>query len=151
MRLGFVKDKNCKLIRKWVQDGEEGKDPNVLYQVDAMFGDYTWTDEEHMEEARDALLERMFTLIRNLAKMDEFWIVKTVDDMWNDFQNSILSDFHKLNREEWLGYQSQEAKDGKRTVGVKIEFPQMLGYHKWEDADKLRKQVEKCGDHLNNG
>lgn len=132
MRLGYIKDENGKLVRKWVKQGEEGKDPDVLYQVATQFGEYLWTDEEHMEEAKKALLESMFDCIRNLAKIDKFWIVKHVD------KNDPLST---------LGC-PMDNKDNAATVAWKISFPQMEGYFKWDEAEKLKKQLEECGGHL---
>lgn len=144
MRIGYIKDENGKLVRKFVKEDEVGKDPDVLFLVSAHLGDYTYADEDNIEEAKAALLENMFNAIRELAKNDKFWIVKTVDDRWNDFQNSVLSEMHKMTREEWLGHQYQEVKDGKLTIGCRIDFPEMEGYYTWEEAERLQKQYDAC-------
>lgn len=144
MRLGYIKDENGNLVRKFIKEDDLGKDPNVLYHVSAEFGDYLWADEEHMDETKSALLEKMFDKIRNAAKIDKFWIVKTADDMWDDFQNSVLSQMHNLSKEEWFELQTQELKDGKCTVACKISLPQLEGYHEWEEAENIRKQLGEC-------
>ena len=146
MRLGYIKDENGKLVRKWVNEGEEGKDPEVLYQVTSQFGDYIWTDDEHMDEAKDVLLERMIDTIRNLAKLDEFWSVKREADFRHDAQDhpSLVMQ-PSLSVEDFV---PQEAKDGKCTVAWKIELPQFGGYYEWNEAEKIRKQLDECCAHL---
>ena len=141
-RVGFVKDENGNLKHKLVAIGEEGKDPNILYQVGGPFGDDCWTDAEHMDEAKAAMLEKMIDTIRNLAKIDEFWIVKTEDDLWDEFKDSI--NLQKLSKEEWCALRAQEGIDGKCALGWKIEAPHLDGYYKWEEAEKLREKLEKC-------
>lgn len=143
-RLGFVKDENGNLKRKLVAIGEEWKDPNVLYQVGGPFGDCYWTDAEHMDEAKAAMLEKMIDAIRNLAKIDAFWIVKTEDDLWDEFKDSSINQMRKLSKEEWCELRAQEGIDGKCALCWKIEAPQLDGYYKWEEAEKLREQLEKC-------
>lgn len=134
MRIGYIKDENGKLVRKWVKEGEEGKDPDVLYQVTSQFGDYIWTDDEHMAEAKAALLEQMLDTIRELAKLDEFWIVKREVNFRHDAQdNPVVEEFVP-----------QEAKDGKCILAWKISFPQLDGYYKWDEAEKLSKQLQEC-------
>ena len=145
MRLGYIKDENGNLVRKWIKNGEEGKDPAVLYQVASQFGDCTWTDDEHMEEAKKALLEQMIDTIRKLAKFDEFWIVKTLDDFKNDAKNHPVREMQGLSVEEFV---PQEAKEGKCTLARKIDFPQFQGYYKWDEAEKLRKQLSECCEYF---
>ena len=140
MRLGYIKDENGKLVRKWIKEGEEGKDPNVLYQVHSQFGDYIWTDEEHMDEAKGAFLEQMINTIRQLAKIDQFWIVKREDDFRHDAQDHPAREIQGLSVEEFV---PQEAKDGKCTLGWKIGFPQLDGYYQWDEAEKLRNQLDE--------
>lgn len=145
MRVGYIKDESGKLVRKWVKAGEEGENPDVLYQVASQFGDYIWTDEEHMDEAKDALLEKMLNTIRNLAKLDAFWIVKTAENYRKDAQNSPLCVAQGISVEEYI---PQQAKEGKCTVALKLEFPQFNGFYKWNEAEKLRKQLDACCGHL---
>lgn len=136
MRLGYVKDENGELIRKFIRDGED--DSEVLYRVVADFGDYLWTDEEHMEEAKEALLEHLFDAIRNLAKNDRFWLVK------------IRSDFEKDEAESFgLYLVPQYAKEGKFTLGWRFHLPQMEDYYKRDEADEIQKQLDACMEHLN--
>ena len=135
MRLGYVKDDNGKLVRKWFREGDD--DSDFLFHVVAEFGDYLWTDDEHMEEAKDALLEKMFSKIRKLAKLDEFWIVKR------------LSDFERAEAEAMSATGSlfpvpHEAKDGKCALSWRFHIPQMEGYYKRDEADQRQKQLEEC-------
>ncbi len=141
MRLGFIKDESGKLVRKWVKEGEEGKDPDVLHQVSSLFGDYIWTDEEHMEDAKEELLEGLFNAIRELAKNDKFWIVKREADWRNDAQNDPVREIQQLSVEEWI---PQAAKEGKATVAWKIMFPTYDGYYTWEEAEQLQKELDAC-------
>ena len=141
MRLGYIKDESGNLVRKWVKDGDEGKDPNVLYHVASQFGDYTWTDDEHMKEAKDALLEQMINTIRKLAEMDEFWIVKRYDDFLNAAQDHPAREIAGLSVEVFI---PQEAKEGKCTLAWKINFPQFGGYYKWDEAEKIRNKLDEC-------
>lgn len=145
MRIGYIKDEDGKLVRKWVKEGEEGKDPAVLYQVASQFGDYTWTDEEHMKEAKKALLEQMINTIFNLATLDAFWIVKTLDDFKNDAQNNPVREIQNISVEKFI---PQEAKEGKCMLAWKIDFPQIQGYYKWDEAEKLRKQLSECCEYF---
>lgn len=70
------------------------------------YGDYVATDKGHIQEAKDELLEGLIGTIRELAKKDEFWIVKDLDE--SDPPN------HEL---------LAEGRD--TTVGWKITVPQM--------------------------
>lgn len=47
---------------------------------DMLYGDYVRCEDNQIEEAKAELLEQMIDSIRVLAKKDEFWIVKRVDD-----------------------------------------------------------------------
>lgn len=141
MRIAYIKDENGKLVRKLVKEGEEGKNPDALYQVATQFGNYIWTDDEHLAEAKDALLERMIDMIRKLAAIDNFWIVKKEDDYRRDAQNNPLYEYGP--EEQFI---PQEAKEGKCSVAWKIDFPQLGGYYKWDDAEKIRKQMDGCLD-----
>lgn len=133
MKLGYIKDENGKLVPKWVKEGEE-KNPDVLFHVAAQFGDYTVTDEEHMVEAKEALLEQMFNTIRKLATKDEFWIVKKPSDFENE-KNPLLA----------LGHDApQWAKEGKILIAWKIGFPSLEGYYTYDDAEKIQKQLDEC-------
>ena len=137
MRLGYIKGENGELIRKFIRDGED--DPEVLFHVVAEFGDYLWTDDEHMEEAKEALLEHLFCSIKNLAKNDRFWLVKR------------LSDFEK-DEAEYAGSSGtgslfsvpKEAKEGKFTLGLRFRIPHMEGYYKKDEADEIQKQLDAC-------
>ena len=143
MRLGYIKDENGKLVRKFVTEKEYEENDEILYPANAMFGGYDFADAKNMQEVKEALLEKMIRTIRELAELDSFWIVRTVDDMWNGFQNSVLSEMHKLSKEEWLEQQRQEVKDGKGTVAWKMELPQMVQWCKRDEAEKIQKKLEE--------
>lgn len=145
MRLGYIKDESGKFVPKLVKEGEQGKDPNILYKVSTQFGGYLWTDEEHMDEAKNALLEQMINTIRNLARLDRFWIIKGEDDFRRDAQDHPAREIQGLSVEELV---PQEAKEGKCTVALKFDLPQMDGYYQWDEAEKLREQLDECGAHL---
>lgn len=40
----------------------------------------------------------------------------------------------------------QEAKEGKCSVAFRVSFPHMEGYYKWDEAEKIRKQMDGCLD-----
>lgn len=44
------------------------------------YGDYVRTDAGNIDKAKEELLEQMFTSIREIAKKDEFWIVKHIGE-----------------------------------------------------------------------
>lgn len=136
MRLGYIKDENGNFVRKFIKDGED--DSEVLYHVVAEFGEFAWVDEGHIQEAKDILLERMIESIRELAKRDDFWIVKRP----SDFENSETESFG-------LFQIPPEAKEGKCTVGLKFHLPQMEGYYKRDKADEMQNQLDACMKHLN--
>ena len=56
MRLGYIKDENGNLVRKFVREGEENI-PEILFHVSALFGDYIWADEPFIEEAKAKMLD----------------------------------------------------------------------------------------------
>lgn len=71
-------DENGKPVRRFVpcDEGLIG----VIEPVYHVYGDYLQIDKEHIQKAKDALVESLFNVIRNLAEDDGFWIVKTVDE-----------------------------------------------------------------------
>ena len=143
-RLGYVKDESGKLVRKLVKKGEEGKDPDVLYPVEAEFCNYVWTDDEHLDETKDALLEGMIESIRMLAKIDNFWHVKKEDDYLREILYNPLSEY--MPEDQLASLIPQEAKEGKCSVAFRVSFPHMEGYYKWDEAEKIRKQMDGCLD-----
>lgn len=76
-----------------------------------IYGEYILTDEEHIQAAKDILLEILIDKIRELAKEDDFWIIKTAED----HQNAPLSKILGVPKEA----------EGKATVAWKIQIPQM--------------------------
>ena len=141
MRLGYVKDDNGKLVRKWFREGDD--DSDFLFPVVAEFGDYLWTDDDRMEEAKEHLLEHLFNAIRNLAKDDRFWLVKRLSDFEKDeaeYSSATISLFPV----------PQEAKAGKCTLGWRLHLPQMEGYYKRDEADEYQKRLDECLVNLNN-
>ena len=81
-------EENKKFVFKPAEEVHEPNWPCCVY------GEYSHCDVDNIEGAKEMLLEKMFDKIRELAKKDEFWIVKTT--------NGVL------------------------TVGLKVEFPQMM-------------------------
>jgi hypothetical protein len=132
MRLGYIKDEYGNLVRKWIEEGQE-RNPEFLFFVGATFGDYIWTDEKHIEEAKENLLEQMISALRELAKNDEFWIVQS-PSYWNNFS-------HQDNLVDPV---PQEAKEGKSSVAWNIHLPQMAGYYPWDEAERLTKKIDEC-------
>ena len=80
-----------KPVRKWVPV-EEAPEPECH-----LYCNYVICGKDEIQEAKDANLESIFNVIREVAKDDRFWIV-------ND-----------------------AAEVGKVTVAWKIDFPQMYG------------------------
>ena len=81
-------EENKKFVFKPAEEAPEPNWPCCVY------GEYAHCDVDNIERSKEMLLEKMFDKIRELAKKDEFWIVKTT--------NGVL------------------------TVGLKVEFPQMM-------------------------
>ena len=77
--------------------------------VGCQYGDYAFADADNLEKAKEDMLERMFDAIRELAKKDEFWIVKHIDP-----NNPIAAAGCPV-----------EIRDHAVTVGWKAHFPQM--------------------------
>ena len=71
-------DENGKPVRKFVpcDEGLIG----VIDPAYAVYGDYLRTDKEHIQQAKDALVESLFHVLRELAKNDDFWIVKELNE-----------------------------------------------------------------------
>ena len=67
----FVADENGKPVRKFVPENDERPGPEY-----ANYGDYVITDAEHIQEAKEKLLDGMHEVLRNLSEKDEFWIVR---------------------------------------------------------------------------
>ena len=56
---------------------EEAPEPNWS----CAYGDYVQCEEDEIKEAKAVLLEQMIDTVRELAKNDEFWIVKKVNGL----------------------------------------------------------------------
>ena len=67
----FVADENGKPVRKFVPMDDERPGPEY-----ANYGDYLITDAEHIQEAKEKLLEGMYEVLKKLSEKDEFWIVR---------------------------------------------------------------------------
>ena len=73
-----------KFARVW--DEEKGKFVFKPYEEEpetttcCVYGGYKWSEEDGIEEAKAELLEEMFDTIRELAKRDDFWIIKKGDE-----------------------------------------------------------------------
>lgn len=72
----------------------------------SLYGNYAICVESAIEKTKEQLLEQMFDMIRELAKKDEFWIVKKVSDVYESCPFAV-------------------DPDKTYTVGWKAEFPQM--------------------------
>ena len=88
------------------KSAEEAPAPNW----GCVYGDYKMCEETDIEKTKAELLEQMIGTIRELAKKDEFWIVK----------KAYISDP--------LGVTAISIADPDKayTVGWKAEFPQMM-------------------------
>lgn len=75
-RVAMVKDENGNLVRKFVPC-DDGQSEPAVYSV---YGDYLKTDKDHIQEAKTALLENLFDVLRDLSEQDDFWIVKALDE-----------------------------------------------------------------------
>ena len=146
MRIGYIYDGNGTFERKWIQPGDEGKDPKVLYKTTSVFGDYIWSDEEHINDAKNVLLEQLLDTIRSLAKLDEFWIVKREDDYRLDAKDNPLREVQGLSVEEFI---PQEAKERKCTIGWKIDIPQLECLYPWDESQEIEKKMQECIKPLN--
>ena len=145
MYLGFEKTENGEFKKKWVKDEDLGKDPNVFHKVASELGDYVVAGPNGIEEAKELLLEKMINAIRSVAKMDEFWIVKTATDAdYEEYRNSVLYEFTRMTKEEWLANQPEELRNGGAAVGVKIGLPQFDGYYSWEEAKAIEEKLADC-------
>lgn len=80
-----------KPVRKFLPV-EEAKEPECH-----LYGGYVACGKDEIQAAKDAQLESIFEVIREVAKDDRFWIVKDTGEV------------------------------GKVTVAWKIDFPQMYG------------------------
>ena len=60
------------------KNAEEAPAPNW----GCVYGYYERCEEDKIEEAKAVLLEQMIDMIREVAKKDEFWIVKKADDAY---------------------------------------------------------------------
>lgn len=76
----------------------------------ALYGGYVKCGADETEKAKELLLEELFYTIRELAKQDDFWIVKKPEDF-----------IDVLNPDPVL-------KENEVTVAWKIHFPQMEKY-----------------------
>lgn len=68
-------EQNKKFVFK---SAEEAPVPNWC----CVYGNYAQCEEDRIEETKAALLEQMFDTLRELAKKDEFWIVKKANDAY---------------------------------------------------------------------
>ena len=132
MKIGYTRGENGKLDLKFIEEGEENN-PDHLFHVGASFGEVIWTDCDHIAEAKIAILEKMVSTIGKLAKLDEFWVVKTPDG-WSiyDSPDSLVDPIPR------------QAREGKISVACQMNFPQLEGYYNWEEAEQRQKQIEQC-------
>ena len=108
----------------------ENENKNFVKEFDApavQYGDYLWCNEDQIEETKEVLLEQMFETIREIAKKDEFWIIKKAD------ANNPLTT---------MGCPIADM-DKAYTVGWKVAFDQMAPkeYHT-NDATAEKKPVK---------
>lgn len=77
-----------------------------------LYGDYVKAKVGDIPAVKEQLLEQMITMIRELSKRDDFFIIKT------------MKDFEEAPMAEVFGPAIQLAED-EVTVGWKILIPQM--------------------------
>lgn len=94
-----------KSVRKFVPYDEEAPEPECH-----QYGGVMKVKEDQIQEAKEALLARLFDMLKEIAKDDKFWFVKRA----SDFDNSILG--------RPAGFADDDV-----TVGYKIDLPQMYG------------------------
>lgn len=81
---------------------------------DMVYGDYISAEEHLIPKAKEALLEQVIDTIRELAKKDEFWIVKPKDEP-GDF--TVAWKIHipqmdtKLDYKQRMLYEYRQLKD----------------------------------------
>lgn len=141
-RFGYVKDENGELKRKYVSEEEHRENPEILYKVRAGYASYAIAHPGYIEEVKADLLEQMIETIRNLAKLDKFWEVTTLDDHWNNYKNGPMGEMHPMTKEEFIALQSQEMKDGGVFVGWEFNLPNFEGIYKRDEADELNKKLD---------
>lgn len=88
----FVEDENGKPVRKFVPENDERPGPEY-----ANYGDYVITDAEHIQEAKEKLLEGMCEVLKKLSEKDEFWIVKAIDGVLSVGWKINIPHMDKLN------------------------------------------------------
>ena len=139
IRRGFYKDENGNMVGKWCKRDEDYT-PDLLFQVPMMAEGGKFADKDKLDAVKEELVEEMISRIREVAKNDEFWIVKTVDETWENFKASPVWEMHnKPSKEEWLV--KAGAKEDQLVVAWHLEFPTYDGYYPLEVADRLNKSL----------
>ena len=133
--LCYMKDETGQMTMKFVPIEEAKQNPDYLLRVHAEIGDYSWTDEAHMEQTKEKLLEGMIDVIRSLAKHESFWIVKGL----NEYKEDALTIPPGFNLGDGI---PPEAKEGKVSVAWNVEFIGISGHFPYDEAMRRRALVE---------
>ena len=133
--LCYMKNETGKMKMKFVPIEEAKQNPDYLLRVQAEIGDYSWTDEAHMEQTKEKLLEGMFDVIRSIAKHESFWIIKGL----NEYKEDALTIPPGFIPGDGI---PQEAKDGKVSVAWKADFTGISGRFPYDEAMRRRALVE---------
>lgn len=145
MRVGYIQGEDGKLVRKFVKEADVDLPENrdLLYRVSAQFGDYCWTDEAHIEDAKEVMLDILCSKIRRLAKLDEFWVIRDEADYRKELLDHPFYEDGKINGtpvEDWI---PQEAKEGKLSVAWKVEISTLERYLPKDEAEQLTRRIEE--------
>ena len=96
-----------------------------------VYGDTIFAQEDLIPKAKEVLLEQMIDTIRELAKQDNFWIVKRKED-FKDYPIGIYSAY----------------EDGEASVAWKIHIPQMEPEEDWQE--RMRHEYWQTKNRYNN-
>lgn len=99
-----------------------------------VYGDHIFAKEDLIPKAKEALLEQIVDTIRELAKQDNFWIVKRKED-FKDYPIGIYSAY----------------EDGEASVAWKINIPSMEPPKPEEDwQERMRSEYWQTKNRYNN-
>lgn len=91
----------------------------------SLYGNYAICVEGAIDKTKECLLEQIFDTIRELAKKDEFWIVKKVSD--SNLSCQIAADPDKTYTVAWKAESPQMCKELDYKERMKQEYWQLKG------------------------
>ena len=139
MRIAETKQEDGTYKRVMVKDGDEGKDPNVLYQVTKEIADFAWAESGNIERVKEEMLERMIDKLRQASKIDEFWKIKTEEDFRKHAKTHPFRVMRGMSVEELV---PQAAKDGKVCIICEMQMP-FCDRYRWEDFSRIQEQLNE--------